>query len=388
MKKYSNFLFSLSAIVISGFLLEMRNKEAYGLILMLIFLLYSLIINKRKRNIIYITAALPVIVYIAFRFTQGFSFFHPQMWILFAIYAVWLLSGFLVGYFLSKWKLVQKHFVVAVITVISFILALMPGDFNQIFQFFAVGIIYLIAPYIASRLGATQKYVPWIIILPFMLVYAASTLINGAFGLYPIAIIPVCSVLIYVIVSKIKMRSLKMLIFGSYVLFLGYGWYAGFESYQQWAFVQKYKLPQDTYAEYTFHTIDGEIITPSELKGKIVVFDFWSTSCGVCFRDFPKFDSIYQKYKNRDDIAIYSVNLPIPRDTEEQILDKIKSLNYSFPMLLASEDIYFYEKQFNFRGVPHLMILDKNGKIVFNGLPNFKKKVAYNIEDMIDKLLK
>ncbi|GHT53161.1 hypothetical protein AGMMS49982_15440 [Bacteroidia bacterium] len=214
----------------------MRNKEMYGLILMSIFLLYSLIINKRKRNIIYITAALPVFVYIAFRATQGFSFYHPDLWIVLAIYAVWLLSGFLVGYFLSKWKLVQKHFVLALITVISFILALMPGDFNQIFQFFAVGIVYLVAPYIAFRLGATQKYVPWIIILPFMLVYAVSTLVNGAFPLYPISIIPVCSVLIYAIVSKIKMRSLKMLILGSYALFLGYGWYAGFESYQQWVF--------------------------------------------------------------------------------------------------------------------------------------------------------
>jgi thiol-disulfide isomerase/thioredoxin len=117
------------------------------------------------------------------------------------------------------------------------------------------------------------------------------------------------------------------------------------------------------------------------------VFDFWSTSCGVCFREFPELDILYQKYRYREDIAVYAVNLPIRRDTREKILETIdQHVNYSFPVLLAGEDSD-YGKQFKMNGVPHLMIIDKNGRVAFNGLTNFSKRVAYSTERMIDRLL-
>jgi hypothetical protein len=46
-----------------------------------------------------------------------------------------------------------------------------------------------------------------------------------------------------------------------------------------------------------------------------------------------------------------------------------------------------YRKQFNIPEVPYLMIMDKNGKHVYNGGVNYDKRAAYNIENMTDKLL-
>jgi len=43
-------------------------------------------------------------------------------------------------------------------------------------------------------------------------------------------------------------------------------------------------------------------------KNKIVVLDFWTTSCSVCFSKFPALEDTYIKYKNDPNIEIYSVN--------------------------------------------------------------------------------
>jgi thiol-disulfide isomerase/thioredoxin len=170
---------------------------------------------------------------------------------------------------------------------------------------------------------------------------------------------------------------------------LMYGWYKGFKDFYQWQSAQQAKLPPDTYAEYLFYDIDGQTITQKTHKGKVVVFDFWTTSCGVCFQKFPEFERVYQKYKHRDDIAFYAVNLPTKRDTKESIMEVIaRHVNYSFPVLLADKDFEYWREKFKIRGVPHLMIFDKNGEVFYSGWANYDKRIVYNIEDMIDKLLK
>jgi thiol-disulfide isomerase/thioredoxin len=298
-----------------------------------------------------------------------------------------MLIGYWLGFFLTKWKWLQTNFNLVVLIIISFALAILPGDFDFTFQFFAVGMIYLIAPYIAYRLKVSQKCFLWLIPLPFLLTYSLSAWLYGSWSLFPTTVIPIFSSVLYWLNFKSRKR-LKTILIGCYILFLGYGWYAGMESFRQWVLVQKSRLPQDTSVEFTFYDLDGKQINSSDLKGKIVVFDFWTTGCGVCFRQFPKYDRVYKKYAGREDIVIYAVNLPLDRDTQESILKSIdKYVNYSFPVLLAQKDSDYWN-QLKIEGVPHLMILDKNGIVVHNGTTNFRKEVAYNIEDMIEKLLK
>jgi hypothetical protein len=63
-----------------------------------------------------------------------------------------------------------------------------------------------------------------------------------------------------------------------------------------------------------------------------------------------------------------------------------KHVNYSFPVLFAEENSDYWT-QFKIEGVPHLMIIDKTGKVAFNGGANYNRKTVYNIENMIDTLL-
>jgi thiol-disulfide isomerase/thioredoxin len=59
---------------------------------------------------------------------------------------------------------------------------------------------------------------------------------------------------------------------------------------------------------FQFVTLNGENVSSDNLKGKVVVLDFWSSDCGPCVKSMPQMERFYQKYKDDKRVAIYLVN--------------------------------------------------------------------------------
>jgi thiol-disulfide isomerase/thioredoxin len=134
-------------------------------------------------------------------------------------------------------------------------------------------------------------------------------------------------------------------------------------------------------------TITDKFLKKEDLdKNKIIVLDFWSTSCGICFAKFPDLERTYLKYKNNPNVAIYAVNVPLKNDVFNKTTKILDSIGYRFPKLYAKSDKEMKDS-LNIVAFPHLLIL-KNGKIRYDGILETDKKVYfYNIESQIDKLL-
>jgi thiol-disulfide isomerase/thioredoxin len=122
-------------------------------------------------------------------------------------------------------------------------------------------------------------------------------------------------------------------------------------------------------------------------KNKIIVLDFWSTSCGICFEKFPDLESTYEKYKNNENVEIYAVNSPLKKDKFEKTVKVLDSIGYKFPKLYA-QSAKEVEDSLHFNTFPHLIII-KNGRIRYDGMFETQKNTfIYSIESEIDKLLK
>ncbi|WP_438972820.1 TlpA family protein disulfide reductase [Polaribacter sp.] len=123
------------------------------------------------------------------------------------------------------------------------------------------------------------------------------------------------------------------------------------------------------------------------IQDKVIVLDFWTTSCGKCFEKFPDFEKLYYKYQNNSNVLLYAVNIPVRRDTVGYAKKRIEKYNYNFPVLYSDSDTV--PKQLGFDKYPHMVIL-KNGKIRFNGYLNLNEKNVffYDIENEIEKLIK
>lgn len=112
---------------------------------------------------------------------------------------------------------------------------------------------------------------------------------------------------------------------------------------------------------------EGKDIALSDFagKGNVVLVDFWASWCPPCRADMPELVKMYKEYKGKG-FEIVGVSL----DKEQTAWVKgIKDLNITWPQI---SDLKFWDselsKAYGVRGIPHTVLLDKDGKIVARGL--------------------
>lgn len=60
--------------------------------------------------------------------------------------------------------------------------------------------------------------------------------------------------------------------------------------------------------DFSFVTFDGQKVSSANLKGKVIVLDFWSTDCNPCRRSMPQLEKFYERYRTNPRVAFYLVN--------------------------------------------------------------------------------
>jgi thiol-disulfide isomerase/thioredoxin len=117
--------------------------------------------------------------------------------------------------------------------------------------------------------------------------------------------------------------------------------------------------------DFTLKDPDGKTVTLSELKGKVVVMDFWATWCGPCKASFPSLQKIYTKYKDNSDVVILALNTwenKTGKELEDLVKGFIADNKYTFCVLY---DEGFVEK-YGVDGIPTKFVIDKKGMIRFS----------------------
>jgi len=125
--------------------------------------------------------------------------------------------------------------------------------------------------------------------------------------------------------------------------------------------VVSYDLP--TRFEATDQT--GRVLNDTAFKRKVVVLDFWTTTCGLCFERFPQLESLFKKYQNDVSVLVLAVNSPIDEDRPNQAFQMITERNYTFPVVVATRPDMAAE--FGVFQFPVAFVVNQNGQIVYRG---------------------
>lgn len=131
----------------------------------------------------------------------------------------------------------------------------------------------------------------------------------------------------------------------------------------------------------------GEIISNTDLQGKIVVANFWATWCGTCIKEMRPLNNIYTKYKDNSDVVFLAVNTPKwSTDEYSQIERLITKKSISLPIYIDENNEM--TEGFDISSIPTLFIIDKKGKMRVRhiGFTNEKELEDY-INEQIKKLL-
>lgn len=103
-------------------------------------------------------------------------------------------------------------------------------------------------------------------------------------------------------------------------------------------------------------------LTPGELRGKVVLIDFWTYSCINCLRALPYVKTWYEKYKNSGlvVIGIHAPEFAFEKD-EANVKRAVKDLGVNYPVALDNN--YAIWQAFNNQYWPAHYFIDAQGKI-------------------------
>ncbi|MDE3100378.1 MAG: TlpA family protein disulfide reductase [Verrucomicrobiota bacterium] len=138
-----------------------------------------------------------------------------------------------------------------------------------------------------------------------------------------------------------------------------------------------------------FTAVDGRKVDLSEMKGKVVLVDFWATTCGPCVAELPRVKAAYERF-HAEGFDVVGISC----DTDKSKLEEyVKEHGIVWPQYFdgKQQDDNKFAVEFGIDGIPHMFLVDKKGLLRFDNVRATDKYHAKgdtaSFEEKISKLL-
>lgn len=130
---------------------------------------------------------------------------------------------------------------------------------------------------------------------------------------------------------------------------------------------------------FTLQSLDGEDVALEDLKGKVVILDFWATWCGPCRKAMPILSEVAKEYAGKN-VVLYAIDLKEPKAKVSAFL---KQMGWDINVLLDTDGAV--AGSYAVRGIPQTVIVGPDG-VVRNVHVGMQPKRVLTEE--LDKIIK
>ncbi len=124
-------------------------------------------------------------------------------------------------------------------------------------------------------------------------------------------------------------------------------------------------------------SLEGKTVSLADLKGQVVVLDFWASWCPPCIESLPHMGKLYEQ-KRDDGVKVFAINVAEDKAAVEAFL---KSKNIDIPVLLDKDGSV--ARKYNATSIPQTVVIGKDGTVK-NVFACFGKDTLTKVREAID----
>lgn len=109
---------------------------------------------------------------------------------------------------------------------------------------------------------------------------------------------------------------------------------------------------------YQVTTLGGETLSQEQLRGKVVLVNFWATWCGPCRMEMPALQAMYERHRAE---GLVLLGLSVDRGGDQVVRDYVRERGVTYPVAIvgAAEEAAFG----GVRGYPTSFLVDRKGVV-------------------------
>ena len=108
---------------------------------------------------------------------------------------------------------------------------------------------------------------------------------------------------------------------------------------------------------FTLKSNTGKNIKLSELRGQVILLNFWASWCGPCRQEMPLLEKLHQRYSSLG-FTVLGVNV---EEDSSKANAMLKHVPVTFPILYDTQNTV--SKQYKVSGMPTTVMIDRNGNM-------------------------
>jgi peroxiredoxin len=136
----------------------------------------------------------------------------------------------------------------------------------------------------------------------------------------------------------------------------------------------------DRAPDFNLPVLDGDSVTLSQYRGKIVLVNFWFTSCGACLGELPYIEEIKNTWTGNEELQVITIDI---RDYPTNVKKILTKYGYTFTVLLDTDDTKLWQK-YGVTSAPRTFFIDTNGIIRKVQRGSFRD--ASEIKEILDSM--
>lgn len=132
--------------------------------------------------------------------------------------------------------------------------------------------------------------------------------------------------------------------------------------------------------DWILQSRDGAEVSLQDLRGRIVILDFWATWCGPCAAVMPAIQAVHEQY-SEEEVVVFGVNVWETGDPLAFMDDN----GYTYGLLLSGDQV---AEDYMVSGIPTMYILDREGRVAFvevGANPDIQELLVASIEGLLQQ---